>query len=285
MVLKAAGMDLRNLVSGVVFLADFANYDRMNAVYKYIFAGTTPSTRTTVGLGPLPHGAGVAMTFIAAKNAPGNTGKSVILPAGETPGGLFVPGLVVGETVYLSGRAGYADGGIGPQVDEIMNRMSQVLAASALDLSHVAETKVYLADMNDFAAMNAAYIKHFPGRPPARTTIAISKLHRGSRVEMTLVAHKPKTSARAAETATGYDLLIKGGRVIDPANGFDALADLAIKAGRVAAVAPLIAASAAHKVIDAKGLIVTPGLVDIHAHFLAPANSSLGPLLWVDSHT
>ncbi len=284
-VLKAAGMDRENLVSGVVFLADFATYDRMNEVYKAYFAGVTPSTRTCVGLGPLPNGSRVAMSFIAAKAAPGKAAKIVITPPGEGPSGLFVPGLFVGETVYLSGRAGYADGGIGPQVDEIMNRMTQVLSAASMDLSQVAETKVYLADMNDFAAMNAAYIKHFPGRPPARTTIAISKLHRESRVEMTLVAQKPKSATGAAAPSTPYDLLFKGGRIIDPANGIDKVADLAIAGGRIAALGPSIPLASSHKVIDAKGLLVTPGLVDMHAHFLAPPNSALGALLWVDSHT
>ena len=63
-----------------------------------------------------------------------------------------------------------------------------------------------------------------------------------------------------------FDLLLKGGRVIDPANGRDGIFDVAIAAGRIADVAPAIAKSRARKVIDVRGRIVTPGLIDTHAH-------------------
>lgn len=66
-----------------------------------------------------------------------------------------------------------------------------------------------------------------------------------------------------------YDLLLQGGRVIDPANGADAPRDVAIAAGKIARVASGIPASEAQKVIDVRGLIVTPGLVDIHVHVYA----------------
>ena len=69
--------------------------------------------------------------------------------------------------------------------------------------------------------------------------------------------------------AQQYDLLLKGGHVIDPKNGVNAIRDVAIKGDRVAAVGTDIAASQAAKVIDASGLYVTPGLVDIHAHVFA----------------
>ena len=65
--------------------------------------------------------------------------------------------------------------------------------------------------------------------------------------------------------AQGYDLIIRGGRVIDPSIGLDAVRDIAIAGGRIAAVEPAITASAAD-VIDARGRIVVPGLIDIHSH-------------------
>ena len=63
-----------------------------------------------------------------------------------------------------------------------------------------------------------------------------------------------------------YDLLIRGGRVIDPSQGLSAETDVAIRQGKVARVAPNILESEARQVLDARRMIVTPGLVDIHVH-------------------
>ena len=63
-----------------------------------------------------------------------------------------------------------------------------------------------------------------------------------------------------------YDLLLKAGQVIDPANGINAARDVAIKDGKIAAVAPQLPRSDARQVLDVAGLLVTPGLIDIHVH-------------------
>ena len=67
-------------------------------------------------------------------------------------------------------------------------------------------------------------------------------------------------------TAAKYDLLVKGGRVVDPSQRVDRVADIAIRGGRIVAVQPNIAATEASEVIDAAGRIVTPGLIDLHVH-------------------
>jgi len=64
-----------------------------------------------------------------------------------------------------------------------------------------------------------------------------------------------------------YDLLLKGGEVIDPSQDLHRRGDVAFRDGRVAAIAPDIAASTAEEVIDVSGYLVTPGLIDIHGHF------------------
>src|ERR1700676_4470791 len=89
--------------------------------------------------------------------------------------------------------------------------------------------------------------------------------------------------------AATYDLVIKGGRVIDPSMGLDAVRDVAIAAGKIAAVETSIAGDALDT-MDARGKIVAPGLIDIHTH---AGRSKEGPPMclqdgvtgWVDAGT
>jgi dihydroorotase len=93
--------------------------------------------------------------------------------------------------------------------------------------------------------------------------------------------------AQNAFAQASYELIIKGGRVIDPSIGIDAVRDVAISAGKIAAVAPNITAGATDT-IDARGKIVAPGLIDIHTH---AGRSKEGPPMclqdgvtgWVDA--
>jgi dihydroorotase len=66
--------------------------------------------------------------------------------------------------------------------------------------------------------------------------------------------------------AQPYDLVLRGGRLLDPRNGIDEVMDVAVADGTIAAVAESIDASQARIVVDARGLMVVPGLVDLHAH-------------------
>jgi len=77
------------------------------------------------------------------------------------------------------------------------------------------------------------------------------------------------TSLAIMANAQQYDLLIKGGHVIDPKNKIDAVSDVAIAGGKIARVAPGIPVSKAKRVVNATGMLVTPGLIDIHAHLYA----------------
>ena len=85
-----------------------------------------------------------------------------------------------------------------------------------------------------------------------------------------------------------YDLLLKGGRVIDPKNKISARRDVAIAGGKIAEVAANIPAARAQKTIDVSGLYVSPGLVDIHVHVFATGGGRQydGDLsVWPDGHT
>lgn len=73
------------------------------------------------------------------------------------------------------------------------------------------------------------------------------------------------TAARLLAAETGTDLLITGGRVIDPAVGIDALADVAVSKGIITAVGRDLSPNAA-QIIDVGGRLVVPGLIDVHVH-------------------
>jgi dihydroorotase len=73
-----------------------------------------------------------------------------------------------------------------------------------------------------------------------------------------------------------YDLLLRGGRVIDPAQNLDGAYDVAVKDGRIAAVLPSIAPSSAKESLDVSGKLVLPGLIDTHAHVFQHVTGRFG---------
>ena len=80
------------------------------------------------------------------------------------------------------------EGGIAVQTERVLRNLEAVLAAGGGSLASVVKTTVYLADLDDFPAMNAVYGKFFLQNPPARATVEVSKLPAGARVEIDAVA-------------------------------------------------------------------------------------------------
>ena len=80
------------------------------------------------------------------------------------------------------------EGGIGEQTERVLRNLEAVLAAGGASLATVVKTTVYLVDLGEFPAMNAVYARFFPGDPPARATVEVSKLPAGARVEIEAVA-------------------------------------------------------------------------------------------------
>ncbi len=99
------------------------------------------------------------------------------------------------KLVYTSGQIALdpatgtlVPGAIAEQTERVMQNLEAVLAGAGLRFADVVKTTVFLIDMDDFQAMNKVYERHFPAPYPARTTVAVSGLPRGGRVEIEAVA-------------------------------------------------------------------------------------------------
>jgi 2-iminobutanoate/2-iminopropanoate deaminase len=80
------------------------------------------------------------------------------------------------------------EGGIEAQTRRALENVRAVLEAAGTGLDRAVKTVVYLADLSEFEAMNRVYATFFPGVPPARATVEVSKLPRGARIEIDVVA-------------------------------------------------------------------------------------------------
>lgn len=80
------------------------------------------------------------------------------------------------------------EGNIADQTRQVLQNLSAVLEAAGSSLAQVIKTTIYLADMDDFAAMNQVYAEFFPTDPPARTTVQAGRLPLEARVEIEAIA-------------------------------------------------------------------------------------------------
>ena len=120
-----------------------------------------------------------------------------VVKTGEAPQaiGPYSQAVVAGGLVFASGqipidpRTGeFVEGGIAEQTEQVLRNLSKVLEAAGTSLGRVVKTTVFLADMNDFAAMNEVYARHFAEDAPARSTVEAARLPRDARVEIDAVA-------------------------------------------------------------------------------------------------
>lgn len=81
-----------------------------------------------------------------------------------------------------------SDGDVAEQARIVLENLGQVLAAAGASYANIVKTTIFLADMNDFAVVNAIYAERFPLDPPARATVAAAGLPRGARVEIDAIA-------------------------------------------------------------------------------------------------
>jgi 2-iminobutanoate/2-iminopropanoate deaminase len=122
---------------------------------------------------------------VATERAPGAIGPySQAIRAG---GLLFVSGQVALDPD--TGRI--VEGDIAAQTERVMQNLEAILSAAGASLQSVVRTTVYLADMNEFAAMNEVYGHFFDTPAPARSTVQVSRLPRDARIEIDAIALLP----------------------------------------------------------------------------------------------
>jgi len=78
----------------------------------------------------------------------------------------------------------FVAGGIAEQTEQVLKNLTAVFEAAGLGMNQVVKTTVFLADMDDFAAMNEVYARFFKENPPARATVQAARLPRDARVEI-----------------------------------------------------------------------------------------------------
>lgn len=79
-------------------------------------------------------------------------------------------------------------GDVAGQTEKVMQNLEAVLTAAGATFQNVVRCTIYLTDLNDFAVVNEVYGKRFPSQPPARATVEVSALPRGSKVEIDCIA-------------------------------------------------------------------------------------------------
>ncbi|NLE46131.1 MAG: RidA family protein [Chloroflexi bacterium] len=105
--------------------------------------------------------------------------------------GPYSQGVHAGELVFTAGQLGLVPGTkefAGPDIEsqtrQALNNLKAVLEAGGSCLRHVVKTTVFLADMSEFARMNAVYAEFFADEPPARSAVQVAALPLGGRVEI-----------------------------------------------------------------------------------------------------
>lgn len=115
---------------------------------------------------------------------------------GPFQGAPYNQAIRVGDLVFVAGQLGIvlesgelAGSTVEEQTEQVMQNMSAILEAAGSGLDRLVKTTVFLLDLADFAGMNEVYARHVGDRPPARSTIGISQLPSGARVEIEAIAH------------------------------------------------------------------------------------------------
>jgi 2-iminobutanoate/2-iminopropanoate deaminase len=128
--------------------------------------------------------------------------QAIFAPGGPTAIGPYSPALRSGDLLFISGQVPMdpatgtlIEGDIAAQTHRVLDNIGTLLSAAGLAYHDVVRTTVFLADMDDFAAMNAAYGRFFSEPYPARSTVQAARLPRDARIEIDVIAsYQPRTA-------------------------------------------------------------------------------------------
>lgn len=111
--------------------------------------------------------------------------------------GPYSQGIVSGDLVFCSGQLGLdpatgdlVEGGVEAQTERALRNLASVLDAAGASMGDVVKTTIFLADIGDFAAVNAIYARHVPDPAPARSTFAVGALPKGGLIEIEAIARR-----------------------------------------------------------------------------------------------
>ena len=121
--------------------------------------------------------------------------QAISSPDAPNPAGAYSPALRAGDLLFLSGQipinpatGQLVQGDAATQARRVMDNLGALLKAAGLSFDHVVRTTVFLADMNDFAAVNEVYGTYFSEPYPARATVQVARLPKDARVEIDVIA-------------------------------------------------------------------------------------------------
>ena len=121
--------------------------------------------------------------------------QAVSTPSAPQAIGPYSQGIRAGSLLFVSGQVpidpatgNVIEGDIAAQTHRVFQNIGEILKAGGASFEHVVRTTVFLADMNDFAAMNAVYATYFSAPAPARATVQVSRLPKDARIEIDVIA-------------------------------------------------------------------------------------------------
>jgi 2-iminobutanoate/2-iminopropanoate deaminase len=122
--------------------------------------------------------------------------ETISTPGAPAAIGPYAQAVRAGQFLFLSGQipldpatGQVVPGDVSAQAERVLDNLGAVLTAGGASFAAVVRTTIFLADMNDFAAVNEVYARRFPSSPPARATVQVARLPRDVRVEIDAIAY------------------------------------------------------------------------------------------------